>query len=123
MLDVQNEFDDLAVVLRTGDPVTAVGYCPRYLTEDFDALLENCKPSDIEVYVQKVNRDAPLQHRLLCRMVARWPEGFQPCSGEDYEPISILQGKEVEKEMAGNQYRFGRSKEHKVALVAVEQLM
>jgi len=115
MLDVQNEFDYWALALRTEDPLTVVGYCPRYLTKDFYTLLENCKPSDISVHIEQVNRDAPLQLRLLCKIVAPWPKGFKACSGELYEPISILQGKEVKKEMAGNQYKFGRSKEHKVA--------
>jgi hypothetical protein len=37
--------------------------------------------------VEAVNLDAPLQQRLLCRMIAAWPEGFTPCAGEQFEPI------------------------------------
>ena len=115
MLDFQNEFDYWAIALRTEDPLAVVGYCPRYLTEDFYTLLENCEPNDIKVHVHKVNRNAPLQYKLLCRLVAPWPKGFQSCSGEEYEPLGVTQRKEVKREMAGNQYKFGRSKEHRVA--------
>ncbi len=115
MIDFQNEFDYWAIALRTEDPLAVVGYCPRYLTEDIYTLLGNCEPNDIKVYLHKVNKNAPQQYKLLCRLVAPWPKGFQPCSGEEYEPIGIIQKKEVNKEMTGNQYKFGRSKEHKVA--------
>lgn len=115
MLDVQNEFDYWALALRTEDPLTVVGYCPRYLTKDFYTILEKCEPSDISVHVEQVNRDAPLQLRLLCKIVAPWPKGFKACSGELYEPINVSKGKEVIEEMAKNQYRFGRSQETRVA--------
>ncbi|HEV3417251.1 MAG TPA: hypothetical protein VG056_10570 [Pirellulales bacterium] len=35
----------------------------------------------------RVNPDAPLQNRVLCRMRGCWPDGFQPCSGDDFLPI------------------------------------
>jgi hypothetical protein len=35
-----------------------------------------------------VNRDAPLQQRLLCRMQSCWPDDFQPCSGHEFQPIA-----------------------------------
>ncbi len=115
MLDVQNEYDYMALALRTEDPLTVVGYCPRYLTQDFYTILEECEPSDIEVSVQKVNIDAPLNIRLLCKIVAPWPENFKPCSGPEYKPIRIYKRKEVKEKMARNQYGFGRSKEQQVA--------
>ena len=31
--------------------------------------------------------DAPMQNRVLCRMHACWPDGFQPCRGNDFLPI------------------------------------
>ena len=35
MPDPPNPHDAYALALRTDDPVTIVGYCPRYLTKDF----------------------------------------------------------------------------------------
>jgi hypothetical protein len=63
-----------------------IGHVPRYLAFD----IGSCEPDFIEVTVERVNPDAPLQHRLLCRMNACWPEGFRPCSGEDYLPLVPL---------------------------------
>jgi hypothetical protein len=50
-------------------------------------LVQHCEVNFIEVYVARVNRDAPLQNRVLCRMHACWPDGFRPCSNEDFAPI------------------------------------
>jgi len=88
MWDGCNPTDSCAVALRTvtGDRVM-IGYVPRYLAQDALALFQHCDPEFIQIFVQRVNRDAPLQQRLLCRMHACWPDGFQPCSGEAFQPI------------------------------------
>jgi len=88
MRDIQNPFDPGAFALRTEDPVLIVGYCPRYLVRDFHEILQNCDPESIIVNVEKVNKEAPLNLRLLCRLVAPWPREFKPCSSEEYNPIS-----------------------------------
>jgi hypothetical protein len=86
--DPQNLHDPYAVALRTDDPVTLVGYCPRYLAEDFLLLLKESGPENTKVVVERVNPDAPIQLRLLCSMASNWPENFRPCSGELYEPLA-----------------------------------
>jgi hypothetical protein len=88
MPDPQNPHDRDAVALRTDDPVTIVGYCPRYLSKDVLLLLKSGAPDTPEVTVERVNNDAPMQLRLLCSLRAPWPEGFEPCSGEDYEVLA-----------------------------------
>jgi hypothetical protein len=88
MPDPQNRHDTYAVALRTDDPVTIVGYCPRYLSKDFLLLLRSGAPDRPEVMVERVNSDAPIQLRLLCRLRAPWPEDFEPCSGEEYEVLA-----------------------------------
>ncbi len=113
MLDFQNEFDYWAIALRTEDPLSIVGYCPRYFTEDIYKLLASCEPSDIVVTVHRVNTDAPQQYKLLCRVVAPWPDGFQPCSGEEYKPIGNIRKKRVNVIRERN--TFGHFKEHKEA--------
>lgn len=88
MPDLCNSTDPSAVALRTvnGDRVM-LGYVPRYLAQDVWKLFQECDRDFIHVFVHRVNRDAPLQQRLLCRMHACWPDGFQPCSGEAFQPI------------------------------------
>lgn len=87
MHDVQNPYDQYALALRTADPATIIGFCPRYLTHDLRELIKSNAQS-VKVTVERVNPDAPIRLRLLCKVDAEWPEGFQPCSGELYEPIS-----------------------------------
>lgn len=87
MLDIQNAYDPNAVAVRTDDDRTMIGYIPRYLANDVWELLNDCARDFMQVVVARVNSDAPLQNRLLCQMRACWPEGFDPCRGEDFQPI------------------------------------
>lgn len=87
MPDPYNAADPNAVAVRTDDERTLIGYVPRYLARDVQGLLLECDPGSIELFVEKVNFDAPLQQRLLCRMHACWPDRFQPCSDEAFLPI------------------------------------
>ncbi len=86
MPDPQNQYDLLAIALRTDDPKTIVGYCPRYISADFLKLLKD-DPGAVIVQVKKLNVEAPAQWRLLCSLVARWPRNFSPCSDEVYEEL------------------------------------
>jgi hypothetical protein len=88
MLDFQNSHDPWAVALRTDDPLALVGFCPRYFAQDFRLLLDRSGPKAVRVIVERVNHDAPVQLRLLCRFTAPWPEGFRPCAEEAYEPLA-----------------------------------
>jgi len=87
MLDIQNESDPNAVAVRTEHPSELVGYVPRYLARDVCHLVRECEVDFIELQVARVNPDAPIQNRVLCRMQACWPDGFEPCSGEEFLPI------------------------------------
>ncbi len=91
MPDPQNFHDSYAIALRTDDPATIVGYCPRYISRDFLEILEN-SPNSGEVRVKRLNAEAPIQLRLLCTLTADWPENFKPCSSEYYQEL----GHEVE---------------------------
>ena len=84
--DPQNPHDGYAIALRTNDPATIVGYCPRYISRDFLEILEN-SPDSSEVHVKRVNTDAPIQLRLLCTLTADWPETFKPCSSDFYQEL------------------------------------
>jgi hypothetical protein len=87
MPDPQNVYDGFAIALRTNDPATIVGYCPRYISRDFLEILEN-DPDSVQVRVKRVNTDAPIQLRLLCTLTGDWPENFKPCSGEEYRELA-----------------------------------
>ena len=87
MPDPQNQHDRLAIALRTGDPKALVGYCPRYLTVDFHALLRN-DPVGVYVTVERVNPRAPIQLRLLCAVTAPWPAGFEPYAADDFRVLA-----------------------------------
>ena len=88
MGDFCNVVDPGAVALRTGeDDRFLIGYVPRYLANDVWKLIGQCEPDFIQVFVHRINRDAPMQQRLLCRMHACWPEGFEPCDDESFAPI------------------------------------
>ncbi len=86
--DIQNPHHSLALALRTDDPVTIIGYCPRYLTDDFNHILDKCTEICPVVTVAQVNVEAPYQLRLLCKLISIWPESFQPCSTELYQEFA-----------------------------------
>ena len=65
-----------------------IGFVPRYFAYDFQALMKGCGPEWGQLWVERINPDAPLQHRVLCRIRACWPQGFEPCSGDTFLPIS-----------------------------------
>ncbi len=92
MRDIQNRYDRYALLMRTGDPISIVGYCPRYYCADFTRLIELAGPTNVSVTVEKVNADAPMQMRLLCKVRAPWPTGFSACSTEEYKPLRPAPG-------------------------------
>jgi hypothetical protein len=86
--DVQNDRDAMALMMRTGEPVRLVGYVPRYYANDLVRLLDSTDAQAVEVYVDAVNRDAPMQYRLRCRLTAPWPVGFVPCAAPEFQALS-----------------------------------
>ncbi len=92
MRDFQNPRDSQAVAVRTAETfpgdVYLVGYCPRYLKRDF-AKASAVEVDALRVSVVRVNPPpAPVQLRVLCEAVMTWPDGFQPFSGPEFEPIA-----------------------------------
>ena len=88
MHDLQNGIDTNAIVLRADD-YSPVGFMPRYLLADVWTLLR--AKSNLQVAVERVNLPpAAIQQRILCRMQASPVEGFSPCSGDEYEPVSSV---------------------------------
>lgn len=82
--DFQNPFEADALQLHTRDN-HIVGYCPSYLLDDMNRLRRR---EDIEVCVERVNDEsAPLQFRLLCRLLFPQTENHRPFTAGKYEPV------------------------------------
>lgn len=85
-LHPDNPVDPNAVAIFGGD--TMLGYVPRYLAPDVGKLIRDCPDSEIRLFAHRVNNNAPMQQKLLCRLRACWPSDFQPCQGQQFEPIT-----------------------------------
>jgi HIRAN domain-containing protein len=106
MPDPQNLHDSTAVALRTDEPRVMVGYCPRYLGPDFLHVLRATDPRKVRVLVEQVNPDAPIQLRLLCSLKAPWPQDFEPCAGDLYEPLASDQSRKSGSKRRRRSSRF-----------------
>ena len=89
MQDIQNGSDGMALLLRTDDPLAVVGYVPRYYSAEFSRLINLLGADAPKVTVEKINADAPIQYRVLCKFLAPWPMQFQPCQAGLYEVNSV----------------------------------
>jgi hypothetical protein len=87
MPEPANQYDPFAVAVKTNVEHRLIGYVPRYLASDVRQLLSQCDPEFIELTIDRLNSDAPLQQRVLCRMRSCWPDEFKPCQGEEFHPI------------------------------------
>ncbi len=62
-----NPKDKYAILLRTDDPRSLIGYVPAYLTKIIHKINEEKGNHSVNIEVAQVNKDAPLQMRLLCK--------------------------------------------------------
>ncbi len=88
MQDRQNKSDPMALLLRTDDPMSMVGYVPRYYSAEFSTVMDQVGQGNVRVTVERVNPDAPSNFRLLCKFVSPWPNGFAPCAQGEFQLIS-----------------------------------
>ncbi len=74
----------ILVSTRTGHQV---GWVPDCLVDTFHELREH--DALVEVTAEHVNPEsAPSHMRLLCRLRAPWPDGYEPLTGPDYQPMA-----------------------------------
>ena len=88
MKDVQNEDDPYALLLRTREPISLIGYAPRYYSEDFSILASGDDVKEACVTVEQINLDAPLAYRVLCKINAPWPKSFSPCASSKFTSLA-----------------------------------
>jgi hypothetical protein len=106
--DVQNEHDPNALLLRTGEPVSLVGYAPRYYTRDFSELVSGTGVRDAQVVVDRINVDAPLPYRVLCRIRAPWPSQFLACDSPEFQSLNPMSASDELRRVEGGATVLGR---------------
>jgi len=84
--DIQNEFDSNALLIATSDdPIELLGYFPAFLCKDINRLLIINGNSSVQLTVYKINKTAPKQLKLLCKLKTKWPENFKPFDSDDFK--------------------------------------
>jgi hypothetical protein len=88
----QNSFERDALQLHTDDN-HIVGFCPSYLLDDMNEVR---RYKDIEVCIERVNDEsAPLQFRLLCRLIFPQLQNYRPFTSGAYTPVATSIGSEI----------------------------
>ena len=74
----------MLISTRTGKQI---GWVPDCLVDTVHELRE--QGTRVQVVAEHVNPEgAPLHMRVLCRLRAPWPEGYEPLTGPDYQPVA-----------------------------------
>ena len=75
----------MLICTRTG---RKVGWVPNYLVDTIHELREFSE-TDVGIVAEHVNPPtAPPHMRLLCRLHAPWPDGYEPLSAPEFQPIA-----------------------------------
>jgi hypothetical protein len=86
MRDVQNVVNPKALLLRSDDAIN-LGYIPDLLVDDLAGL--DLSIHNFKVTVAQHNPPpAPVQHRVLCQLQVRWPDGVRPFMSDRFKPIA-----------------------------------
>jgi hypothetical protein len=87
MSDLLNPYDPNALAIRTCDPRHLIGYVPRFFAKELRTCIGAAKADEVRLRVARLNHEAPLQFRLLCRFTSPWPKGFRPWEEPEYQPL------------------------------------
>ena len=82
-IDKFNDIDPDATILLKEDNMK-VGYLPHYLCKDLKNLRNYLNDEQIEISIEKINKDAPSQFKILCELKAPWPTSFTVFSDEEF---------------------------------------
>lgn len=70
--DIENKYDNNALILKTENPSISIGYIPKYYTKGLKKAIDS--NSKIRAFITKINNDAPIDMRVLCRLEIESPE-------------------------------------------------
>ncbi|MEZ5374376.1 MAG: hypothetical protein R2704_16960 [Microthrixaceae bacterium] len=92
--------DELELVAEPDNPVNprarllnthtgqTVGYAPDYLLDMIEELGDHASDG-VRVVAEHINPDSSAPHmRLLCRLTAPWPAGYEPLSGPNFQTLA-----------------------------------
>ena len=83
----ENSKNPRAILINTRNN-EPVGWIPDYLVETIHELRNLPSGEGIEVTAEHVNPpDVAPYMRLICRLTAPWPDGYEPLSGPEFQPI------------------------------------
>ena len=68
-------------------PLLALARREVTVVHDVRGLCLSCEPNAIQLTVERVNPNAPLQFRLLCRLRVCWPNASTTCTDSLYQTI------------------------------------
>ncbi|MCE2525182.1 MAG: hypothetical protein J4F99_04275 [Acidimicrobiia bacterium] len=84
--DADNDINPLAMLMSNRTSET-VGWVPNYLIDMIHELRDPFGV-DVEIIAEHVNpATTPPHMRLLCRLQAPWPDGYEPLSAQEFQPI------------------------------------
>jgi len=88
--EVDNPVDKNAIGLKITSSGEFVGYCPRYLVNDFKKLIELGGGDSSSFKIKKVNLDAPSSYRMVCRFESKENDNYSPLMFEEYMAHTIV---------------------------------
>lgn len=81
--ETDNPVDPNAIKLVDKESGTFVGYCPRYLVNDFKKLLDQ-NPEFSHFKIKKLNINAPASYRMVCSFESLESEHYKPLNFNEY---------------------------------------
>ena len=103
MFDILNPYDPNALAIRTSDPRHLIGYVPRFFAKELKTCIQSARADKVRLRVARLNHEAPLQFRLLCRFTSPWPKNFRPWEEPEFQAlVGERAGREVLKARAAS---------------------
>lgn len=85
-----NPVDKNAIALKDKETGAFIGYCPRYLVNDFRKLIGDNSNKKATFKVKKINSDAPASYRVVCRFESADVDEYKPLMFEEYMAHTIV---------------------------------
>ncbi len=89
-LDLQNQYDQNAVIVRAENPAEIIGYCPRYIASDICRILKSDE-STISIKVEAFSESAPVNYKLMCKLHGKVSRDLKDLlmNGEEFQSVGL----------------------------------